>query len=218
MARYSIQSAQSNLLMSIALGDVMLVPGSVSSGRFKIEHSDGSFTVFRGSGISLDWMNFDPFSATGIVTSVRHFDSSRTLIDKITGFSQSVSELHYAIHLGFWLYGPLSGDDTIISNPADPAAIIDDTIVAGLGNDVVHAGSGGDYVDGSFGADTLYGGEGNDTLRGDTDTFETVNWKNGHDTLIGGAGDDVLYGGAGNDRLIGAKAPIQQFTTKPLLA
>lgn len=170
-----------------------------------MQHSDGTFTDFRGSGISFDPLDSTFTLSTGQITSLRHYDESGTLIDMVKDFTISTAQLHYAIYHGFWLYGPLSGDDVIRSAASDPNVVIDDLILSGLGNDTIYAGTGNDEVDGSFGNDIIHGQGGNDSLRGDTDTWESNPWLNGNDTLFGGAGDDTLYGGTGDEVLRGGR-------------
>jgi hypothetical protein len=203
MALHSIQAPGPNILVSIAGGDAELDGAYVSSHRIRFQHSDGTFTDFRGSGISFDPLDVTFTLSTGQITSLRHYDQSGILIDTVRDFAISTAELHYAIYHGFWLYGPLSGDDVIRSGAADPDVMIDDIILSGLGNDTIYAGTGNDELDGSFGSDVIYGQDGNDILRGDTDTWETSTWHNGNDKLFGGAGDDMLYGGTGDDELRG---------------
>lgn len=202
MAIHMIKSGGPNVIVSMIGGDrSWLEPFSLTPRKFTVVHDDGSRTVFKGTGISLQW-GYE-WLATGQITSLRHYDQSGRLIDRITDFDISTNQIHYAIHHGFWLYGALEGDDIIISSKA--SEVIDDIISAGLGDDLVRAGAGNDDVDGSFGNDTLYGQAGDDILRGDTDRHESTVWFNGNDTLYGGGGDDMLYGCLGDDILNGGR-------------
>ncbi len=168
----------------------------ISAKQFRVYHADGSYTIFRGTNISI---GENPYSqSTGTITSAQHFNPNGSLIDIIKEFSLPTNTITYAVHHGFWLYGPLAGDDIIRSVSKNPAVVIDDAIYAYRGNDQVFAGTGNDFVDGGTGNDILYGQAGNDILQGDSFDFD-----NGNDRLYGGAGNDELNGMNGNDALFG---------------
>ena len=104
-----------------------------------------------------------------------------------------------------------SGNDRLTGN------VLDNVLIAGLGNDTLSGGAGNDLLDGGTGIDTadfagptsvtvslaVVGaqttGLGLDTLLG----IENLTGGSGNDSLTGNSGNNVLVGGAGNDFLLG---------------
>jgi Ca2+-binding RTX toxin-like protein len=200
MALHIISAPGDNIMPAIIYSGSNNSIEPVSTKCFRVYHDDGSYTIFKGTNISI---GENPYSqSTGTITSALHYDSNGGLIDILKDFSMSTNQMTYAVHHGFWLYGPLAGDDVIRSVSKDPAVVINDTIYAFAGNDKVYAGTGNDFVDGGEGNDILYGQDGNDILQGDSIEFEM---PFGNDTLYGGAGNDELNGYKGNDALFGGQ-------------
>lgn len=198
MARHIISAPGDNIMIATILHGYSNYIEPQSSKAFRVYHDDGSYTIYRGTNISI---GENPYSqSTGTITSALHFDANGSLIDTIKDFSLPTNTVAYAVHHGFWKYGPLAGDDVIRSVSKNPAIVIDDTIYSFGGNDKVYAGTGNDTVDGGEGNDILHGQEGNDILQGDSFDFD-----NGNDVLFGGKGNDELYGMNGNDALYGGK-------------
>jgi Ca2+-binding RTX toxin-like protein len=96
----------------------------------------------------------------------------------------------------------------------------EDLIFTGDGFNHAFGNKGGDQIDGGANTDYIYGGQDNDVILGNAgddwllgekgddfaeggDGFDVIVGGEGLDSLLGGGGDDVMFGNTGNDSLDG---------------
>ncbi|WP_413168102.1 Ig-like domain-containing protein [Capilliphycus salinus ALCB114379] len=111
------------------------------------------------------------------------------------------------------LTNPLSGVETITSQPLNSFELAQNTIldVSGVnilvgtsGSDQIFGLARDDLISGAEADDLLFGNEGADTVYGHQDN-DTIYGGSGADLLFGGQGDDLIAGDQGNDTIYGNK-------------
>jgi Ca2+-binding RTX toxin-like protein len=207
MAKHTFYGLGPSLFVS-NLGFAVQRPPHLSESEFDVLNTDGTRSVFRGSGFVYD--AFQSVFIGGTVSSILHFDSSGLALDSITAIAVPASQLgqlffsvtETVLNSSVMVPNIFSGDDVIDARNRVNGGSINTLIYANAGNDRIYGGPGLDRIYGGNGHDMIVGGEGSDTLDGETGD-DILYGNNGQDVLTGGAGHDRLYGGDGADYLSG---------------